>query len=185
MEPTIDLALHPAPPAGQTLIVVNRLLSSTAEQLNTFATTCENKLLMMHHKMLRLETGVKLLEAKLGSIPGSAHEPPPANLAAAATPSTAAAVQQPNAVAATAEMAETPPPEPVAAVPQTPEPELPQKKIKEDSRFAKYFKMVMVGVPKQVVAMKFAQETGFDGALLDDPDAPAPPGGDEPESDEE
>ena len=26
---------------------------------------------------------------------------------------------------------------------------------------------------------------GFDGALLDDPDAPAPPGGDEPESDEE
>ena len=34
-------------------------------------------------------------------------------------------------------------------------------------------------------AMKFAQETGFDPSLLDDPDAPAPPGGAAEDSEDE
>ena len=71
MDPAVDLSLHPPAPPAKTLIVTNRLLQQTAEQLNAFATKCEDKLIMMHHKMLRLETGVKLLEAKLGSLPGA------------------------------------------------------------------------------------------------------------------
>ena len=58
-----------------------------------------------------------------------------------------------------------------------------KSKIKDDPRFAKYFKMVNFGVPKQVVSLKFQQETGMDPALLDTPDAPAPPGGVEEDSD--
>ena len=50
----------------------------------------------------------------------------------------------------------------------------------------KYFKMVNFGVPKPVVIMKFQQETGFDPALLDTPDAPAPLGGeDEDDADDD
>ena len=54
--------------------------------------------------------------------------------------------------------------------------------MKDDPRFAKYFKMVNFGVPKPVVCMKFQQETGLDPALLDTPDAPAPEGGLEDDS---
>jgi hypothetical protein len=57
-------------------------------------------------------------------------------------------------------------------------------KIKDDPRFAKYFKMVNFGVPKPVVCIKFQQETGMDPALLDTPDAPAPPGGSGADDDE-
>ena len=185
VEPHVDLSLHPPQPGSQTLLVCNKLIASTVEQLNTFAGTCEDKLLAMHHRMLRLETGVKLLESKLNSLPGSVSTPPAtegsggggnggsvdanaaAALAAPATPLTPAAPAQALAPAA---------PEPVAPPPA---PEAPGVKIKDDVRFAKYFKMVMVGVPKQVVKLKFEQETGFDPGLLDDPDAPAPPGGED------
>lgn len=40
------------------------------------------------------------------------------------------------------------------------------------------------GVPASVVRDKLRAETGFDPALLDEPDAPAPPGGEEPESED-
>ena len=83
----MDLSLHAARPHVDTLLVINRLVSSTAEQLNTFALTCEDKLLRMHHKMQRLETGVQLLEAKLSSLPldaGGGAPPPPTATAAAA-----------------------------------------------------------------------------------------------------
>ena len=64
-----------------------------------------------------------------------------------------------------------------------PEPQKPQRMIKDDPRYAKYFKMVNFGVPKPVVTMKFQQETGLDPALLDTPEAAAPPGGEEADGD--
>ena len=57
-------------------------------------------------------------------------------------------------------------------------------KVIDDPRFAKYFKMEKMGVPRRAVAMKLQQETGFDGSLLDTPDAPAPPGGEPPEQED-
>ena len=71
MEPQVDLALHPPRKTSETTMICNHLLRSTAEQLNEFANKCEEKLIHMHHRMLRLETGVKLLEIKLGSVPAS------------------------------------------------------------------------------------------------------------------
>ena len=167
MDPAVDLSLHPPAPPAKTLIVTNRLLQQTAEQLNAFATKCEDKLIMMHHKMLRLETGVKLLEAKLGSLPGaplttpangsaaSAAAPPPPPIAEGGAANPAAAAAAPPA----------PPPPPGGASPAAPSepappeaPEEPINKIKDDPRFAKYFKMEKMGVPKPAIAMKFAQE---------------------------
>lgn len=192
MEPAVDLSLHPPQPPSQTLLVANKLVCSTAEQLNTFAATCESKLTAMHHKMLRLETGVKLLEAKLASLPGAAFEaPPPAPPAAPAGP---AAVPPPPAEqpAAAAAGVPPPPPQPTPAAsvepppePEPPAPEEPVMKVKDDPRFAKYFKMEKMGVPRPAVSIKMRQE-GIDPSFLDTPDAPAPPGGEpEPESDED
>ena len=56
--------------------------------------------------------------------------------------------------------------------------------VKDDPRFSKYFKMEKMGVPRPAVALKLQQETGADPSLLDNPDAPAPPGG-APEEDSE
>ena len=50
-------------------------------------------------------------------------------------------------------------------------------KCKDNPRFSKYFRMEKMGVPRPAVAIKLKQETGFDGSMLDTPDAPAPPGG--------
>ena len=50
-------------------------------------------------------------------------------------------------------------------------------KVKDDPRFSKYFKMEKMGVPRPAVAIKLQQETGFDASILENPDAPAPPGG--------
>ena len=192
MEPAVDLTLHPAQPASQTLLVVNQILSQSAEQLNAFAATCEDKLIAMHHKMQRLETGVKLLEGKLNSIPSASGDAaplgaPPASAAAPPPPAAGAAdgAAPPQPAAATNA---TPNAEPAAEAPEAAPPptEEPKKKIKDDPRFAKYFKMVNFGVPKPVVIMKFQQETGFDPALLDTPDAPAPLGGeDEDDADDD
>lgn len=202
MEPVVDLSLHAARPHVDTLLVINRLVSSTAEQLNTFALTCEDKLLRMHHKMQRLETGVQLLEAKLSSLPldagGGAPPPPTATAApppaapaggALAPPPIAGAPPPPPPIGAPG--AQPPPPPPGAAAaadappPPPPEPERPVMKLKDDPRFIKYFKMEKVGVPRPVCAHKMSTETGIPAAkceeLLGTPDAPTLPGGGEDE----
>ena len=193
MEPAVDLSLHAARPATETLLIANSLIASTATQLNTFASRCEEKLLAMHHKMLRLETGVKLLEAKLNSLPEAnatdiAPPPPPVTPAAVAT--AAAAPPAPPPAPSVNDMppppaTSVPPPPPEAPAMTEESPDEPKRKMKDDPRFAKYYKMEKFGVPKPVVIMKFQQETGMDPALLDTPDAPAPPGGtdDEDEAD--
>ena len=189
MEPAVDLSLHPPAPPTQTLLVTNRLLQQTAQQLNTFASTCEEKLITMHHKMLRLETGVKLLEAKLGSLPGATLDAPANGNASAAAAPPPPPPPGPTADGGAAAPPPPPPPPPLAAATSQPapsepappappeEPEEPVVKIKDDPRFSKFFKMEKMGVPKNAVKMKFAQETGLDPSLMDTPDAPAPPGG--------
>ena len=191
MEPAVNPSLHAARPCDETLIITHQLLTASAEQLNTFATKCEDKLLAMHHKMLRLESGVKLLESKLGSIPAVAgaatvsvavpasDPPPPPPASAADAANGAPAVPSAPADAVPATVPEAP------AVPEAPEePPAPKRKVKDDPRFAKYCKMAYVGVPKPVVAMKFQQETGLDPSILDDPEAPAPPGGPDDDAEE-
>ena len=44
--------------------------------------------------------------------------------------------------------------------------------MSEDERFAKYFKMLKMGVPLQAVKNKMKGE-GLDDSVLDNPDAPA------------
>ena len=46
------------------------------------------------------------------------------------------------------------------------------KKVCDDERFSKYFKMLKMGVPLQAVKNKMKAE-GLDDSVLDNPDAPA------------
>ena len=46
------------------------------------------------------------------------------------------------------------------------------KKVCDDERFSKYFKMLKMGVPMQAVKNKMKAE-GLDDSVLDNPDAPA------------
>ena len=116
MEPTIDLNLHPAQSQAQTLLVCNQIITKTAEQLNAFAATCEEKLIAMHYKMQRLETGVRLLESKLGSLPGGGNT---SNAEATNVPQTPpASSSSSNAAAVAAELA----PPPIVGAPPPPPP---------------------------------------------------------------
>lgn len=117
MEPAVDLSLHAARPHPDTLLIVNKLITTTAQQLNTFAVTCEDKLLRLHHKMLRLESGVLLLEAKLNSLPIDASAPtPPAAPATTTTPS----VDAPGGLAPPPIAGAPPPPPPIVGAPPPP-----------------------------------------------------------------
>ena len=77
-----------------------------------------------------------------------------------------------------------PPGSAVEAPPAPPAVETDFVKVRDDPRFVKYFKMANYGVPPSIVRDKLRAETGFDPSLLDTPDAPAPPGGEEPESED-
>mmetsp|Transcript_1822 Transcript_1822/g.4027 ORF Transcript_1822/g.4027 Transcript_1822/m.4027 type:complete len:167 (+) Transcript_1822:702-1202(+) len=77
-----------------------------------------------------------------------------------------------------------PPGSAVEAPPAPPAVETDFVKVRDDPRFVKYFKMANYGVPPSIVRDKLRAETGFDPSLLDTPDAPAPPGGEESESED-
>jgi hypothetical protein len=38
--------------------------------------------------------------------------------------------------------------------------------VRQDPRFAKYFRMMEMGVPQPAVLLKFAAETGMDASIL-------------------
>jgi len=157
--------------------VSNQLICSTVDQLNEFAATCEKKLLSLHYKMQRLEAEVVLLEGKLNSLPLSDVEPLPAAItgppvAPAESTEHSTSSSQPASGADHTQSATAP----TAPAPEElPDPEVPVKKVKDDPRFIKYFKMLSFGVPPPVVATAITSETGFPASLLDDPNAAAPP----------
>lgn len=161
----------------RTLAFLNHFITHTARFLNRFSCVCEQKLSNLSVRIQRLETTMNILEAKISSVPGlegvtaatsSSSQPTPA----AQTQSTDTTTQGPTAPQAPAQQAaaqEAPPP-------PEPEPEQNVMKVKDDPRYAKYFKMLNMGVPAPALSLKMKQE-GLDPDLLETPDAPAPAGG--------
>ena len=49
----MDLTQQPSRPHIELLMLTNRMLTSTTEQLNNFASLCESKLQKVHQKVLR------------------------------------------------------------------------------------------------------------------------------------
>ncbi|KAK3145114.1 hypothetical protein QOZ80_4AG0323360 [Eleusine coracana subsp. coracana] len=52
----------------RTIYLVNMFIANTVEFLNSFAAVCDDKLALLHRKMVKLDSSLALLEAKLHSI---------------------------------------------------------------------------------------------------------------------
>ncbi|XP_033101569.1 WASH complex subunit 3-like [Anneissia japonica] len=161
--PGVDLskvgAIHPK----RMLAFLNHFVSHTTRFLNRFSCVCEQKLSDLNLRIQHLETTMNLLEAKLASIPWLEDVDTSQVI-------TAIADDEPSSSGTT-----TLPALPAAETPGVTEPSASAViTVSQDKRYAKFFKMINMGVPAAALRQK-ARLEGLNPDLLDTPDAPAPP----------
>lgn len=132
-------------PHQLTIQFINNFVINTTQFLNKFALTCDDKLRDVHNRIQRLEITMNILDAKLNSIDGMEEVRVDAPAAAPAATTT-----HTNSAPAAAPAYQAEEPEPVAAASGM--------KNKEDPRYSKYFKMILVGVPLAQVQNKMMME---------------------------
>ncbi|KAK6170791.1 hypothetical protein SNE40_019096 [Patella caerulea] len=175
--PGVDYTKVDAIQQKRSIAFINHFITHTARFLNRFSCVCEEKLENLSTKIQHLEISLSILEAKLSSIPGlenvtvesSSSSTPVATSgpvsSEAPAPSQNTAVNNVSSDTATP-AAQVPPPEEVK----------PQQTVSKDPRYARFFKMLQVGVPAQAVKLKMSAE-GLNPDLLDTPDAAITDGG--------
>ncbi|GFY79674.1 WASH complex subunit 3 [Trichonephila inaurata madagascariensis] len=157
----------------RTLTFLNHFLIRTTSFLNHFSSVCDEKLENLLIRIQRLEASMCILEAKLASIPGldditaNAESSEPTENAQTEIGSSESTAPQPQPGAVPSAQ---PPVEQ-----QVQEEQKPKMTVSQDPRFAKYFKMINMGVPPGAVQLKMTAE-GVDPSILSNPDAEAPPG---------
>ncbi|KAK1168878.1 WASH complex subunit 3 [Acipenser oxyrinchus oxyrinchus] len=171
----VDLTKVPAIQQKRIVAFLNQFMVHTVRFLNRFSTVCEEKLASVSLRIQQIETTLNILEAKLSSIPGleDVKVEGSSQRQTAVTNSPVSDINQP----------ETPAAAPTAQPPQsTTEAPGSQKEnpvkgnvmtVAKDPRYARYLKMVQVGVPVMAIKNKMIAE-GLDPSLLDTPDAPVP-----------
>ncbi|EHB09216.1 Coiled-coil domain-containing protein 53 [Heterocephalus glaber] len=166
----IDLTKMPAIQQKRMVAFLNQFVVHTLQFLNRFATVCEEKLANLSLRIQQIETTLNILDAKLSSIPGLDEVTFQASsLSVTSVPdrphSEAASEQaQNNTQDSRAQESEVSSENTVT--------------VAEDPRYARYLKMVHVGVPVMAIRNKMISE-GLDPDLLERPDAPVPDGGSE------
>ncbi|XP_061570712.1 WASH complex subunit 3 [Cololabis saira] len=174
----VDLTKVPAIQQRRVVAYLNQFVVHTVRFLNRFSTVCEEKLANISLRIQQIETTLCILEAKLSSIPGledvtvdglSQQQPAQTN-----GPVTASQNQTDGPPAGA-----PPPSEPAQSLPEA----APAQKaevavenvmtVAKDPRYARYLKMVHVGVPVVAIRNKMVLE-GLNPNLLDTPDAPVP-----------
>ncbi|XP_029351468.1 WASH complex subunit 3 isoform X2 [Echeneis naucrates] len=165
----VDLTKVPAIQQRRIVAYLNQFVVHTVRFLNRFSTVCEEKLANISLRIQQIETTLCILEAKLSSIPGledvTVDGVSQQQTAQANGPTTASQSQQPT---------QTPPE--AAPLQKAEEAEENVMTVAKDPRYARYLKMVQVGVPVMAIRNKMVME-GLDPNLLDTPDAPVPDGG--------
>ncbi|XP_029969310.1 WASH complex subunit 3 [Salarias fasciatus] len=176
----VDLTKVPAIQQRRTVAYLNQFVVHTVRFLNRFSTVCEEKLSNISLRIQQIETTLCILEAKLSSIPGledvtidgvsqqqsaQTNGPTPASQSQADGPA-AGLLPPPETVQSSPESAPTDKTEPPAENVMT---------VAKDPRYARYLKMVQVGVPVMAIRNKMVLD-GLDPNLLDTPDAPIPNG---------
>lgn len=156
-------------PHRKTLILLNNFVVNTTRFLNSFLVLSDDKLSEVSDQVSRLETRLAILEAKLSSVP---------ELEAATAAADTSAVPD---VAATPPAANTAAPQPqnppaqngasAAEVKEQPAPVYTGPTVKEDPVYARYFKLLKLGMPVEQVKLK-CQAEGNNPAVLDNPNAP-------------
>lgn len=175
----VDLTKVPAIQQRRIVAYLNQFVAHTVRFLNRFSTVCEEKLANISLRIQQIETTLCILEAKLSSIPGledvtieglgqqqTAQANGPINPSQSQTESPAAGPHQ--------EPAQTTPE--ASATQKAEAPAENVMTVAKDPRYARYLKMVQVGVPVMAIRNKMVME-GLDPNLLDTPDATMPDGG--------
>lgn len=175
----VDLTKVPAIQQRKIVAYLNQFVAHTVRFLNRFSTVCEEKLANISLRIQQIETSLCILEAKLSSIPGledvtieglgqqqtaQANGPIIPNQSQIDGP---VAAPQGEPAQTTPEASATQKAEAAAENVMT---------VAKDPRYARYLKMVQVGVPVMAIRTKMVME-GLDPNLLDTPDAPVPDGG--------
>ncbi|RLW00290.1 hypothetical protein DV515_00009204 [Chloebia gouldiae] len=173
----IDLTKVPAIQQKRTVAFLNQFVVHTVQFLNCFSTICEEKLSALSLRIQQIETTLNILDAKLSSIPGLEDvkfEVSNANVNSVTNgPVTQAATDQQTAGSQSGQN-------------NTQEEGLQKMEVvtenittvAKDRRYARYLKMVQVGVPVMAIRNKMISE-GLNPDLLETPDAPVPAWGDD------
>ncbi|KAH7699845.1 WASH complex, partial [Aphelenchoides avenae] len=165
---TTDLDLSTVAPLDLKKIVpiINEFLLRSCDILNDFAVKMERRIIDFEERLDRLETDIVILEKKLENVgvaapqnalpdaePLPASEPPQSTSTAATT-----TVVQPSAAADATQPVEQVKPAEAEAAPTG-------LKYKDHPLYAKYFKMLKLGVPEPAVRQKMSTE-GIDPSIL-------------------
>ncbi|CAK8696900.1 unnamed protein product [Clavelina lepadiformis] len=179
--PAVDLNKVPSLNHRRSVTFMNQFFMNTANFLNNFSAVSEEQLARQSAEIQKLEISLNILEAKLASIPGlDKIAPSTDNTTPASKQEDEVSQSEPSTSDASLPVEVTSPPEETAPVKNV-------LTVRQDPRYAKYLKMVMVGVPKAAIENKMRND-GLDSSLLDTPDAPVPdavPPQDSDESDNE
>ncbi|XP_075810556.1 WASH complex subunit 3 isoform X2 [Microtus pennsylvanicus] len=163
----IDLTKVPAIQQKRTVAFLNQFVVHTVQFLNRFSTVCEEKLADLSLRIQQIETTLNILDAKLSSIPGLE------DVTVEVSPAGVTAVPSGSHSESPSEQ-----PQDSAQDSRPQESEVPSENVvtvARDPRYARYLKMVQVGVPVMAIRNKMISE-GLDPDLLEKPDAPVPNG---------
>ncbi|XP_012505709.1 PREDICTED: WASH complex subunit CCDC53 isoform X2 [Propithecus coquereli] len=163
----IDLTKVPAIQQKRTVAFLNQFVVHTVQFLNRFSTVCEEKLANLSLRIQQIETTLNILDAKLSSIPGLD------DVTFEVSPLSVTNVTNGPHSEVTSEQSQN------STQDSGPhESEVSAENIltvAKDPRYARYLKMVQVGVPVMAIRNKMISE-GLDPDLLERPDAPVPDG---------
>ncbi|XP_063165575.1 WASH complex subunit 3 isoform X2 [Candoia aspera] len=156
----IDLTKVPAIQQKRTVAFLNQFVVHTVQFLNRFSTVCEEKLSALSLRIQQIETMLNILDAKLSSVPGLEDEISNTSVMNGSVSQTLIDPQTTN----------------VSPNLETSVPELGQQRtdgtgenvttVAKDPRYARYLKMVQVGVPVMAIRNKMISE-GLNPDLLD------------------
>ncbi|XP_004589662.2 WASH complex subunit 3 isoform X4 [Ochotona princeps] len=160
----IDLTKVPAIQQKRTVAFLNQFVVHTVQFLNRFSTVCEEKLATLSLRIQQIETTLNILDAKLSSIPGLDEVRFEVSTLSVTDDSRSETALEPsqNGVRGSGPQENEVSAENIVTV-------------AKDPRYARYLKMVQVGVPVMAIRNKMMSE-GLDPDLLERPDAPVPEG---------
>ncbi|KAI2567599.1 WASH complex subunit 3 [Homo sapiens] len=154
----IDLTKVPAIQQKRTVAFLNQFVVHTVQFLNRFSTVCEEKLADLSLRIQQIETTLNILDAKLSSIPGLD------DVTVEVSPLNVTSVTNGAHPEATSEQPQN----------STQDSGLQESEVSaeniltvaKDPRYARYLKMVQVGVPVMAIRNKMISE-GLDPDLLE------------------
>ncbi|PWA26152.1 hypothetical protein CCH79_00015241 [Gambusia affinis] len=155
----VDLTKVPAIQQRRVVAHLNQFVVHTVRFLNRFSTVCEELSSIPGLEEVTVD-GLNQQQSVQSNGPVSASQNQSDGVTARGAPPSQPGQSQPEAA---------PAPEKAEAVPDN------VMTVAKDQRYARYLKMVQVGVPPMAIRNKMLME-GLDPNLLDTPDAPVPDG---------